>query len=250
MPIVALAVALVADPTLIIRDFVTRSEVVVRQPIYGIYSIVVYYYILWAFLGLYTSYRRADDEQARQHIWIVAIGTTIGYLAVLVPNIVFPWSGDYSYIWIGPLASIIMTFSVGYAIARHQLFNVKVIATQLLTFLLWVLLLVRLVFSTNFQEVLVNVTTFVFAIIPGAFLIRSVIREVKTRERIEFLAKDLETANARLTDLDRQKSEFVSIASHQLRSPLTAPSRGTSPCSSRTPRPMGRSMRGRSRPLG
>jgi signal transduction histidine kinase len=36
------------------------------------------------------------------------------------------------------------------------------------------------------------------------------------------LAKDLEKANVRLTDLNRQKSEFVSFATHQLRGPLTA----------------------------
>jgi signal transduction histidine kinase len=45
---------------------------------------------------------------------------------------------------------------------------------------------------------------------------------VSQRERIEFLAADLQKANDRLTDLDKQKSEFVSFATHQLRAPLTA----------------------------
>ncbi|MFA6601378.1 MAG: HAMP domain-containing sensor histidine kinase [Candidatus Paceibacterota bacterium] len=46
--------------------------------------------------------------------------------------------------------------------------------------------------------------------------------EVNQRLRIESLATDLEKSNTRLIELDRQKSEFVSFASHQLRGPLTA----------------------------
>lgn len=81
---------------------------------------------------------------------------------------------------------------------------------------------VRLLFSPTTQELVLNALTLTITAALGWMLIRSLSRERQNRERITQLAQDLRVSNEELRNLDQLKSDFVSIVSHQLRSPLAA----------------------------
>jgi signal transduction histidine kinase len=155
----------------------------------------------------------------RSQVKYFFLGTGIGFLG---------GSMDFLLVY-GPevhpirnLSVILGSFIVGFAMLRYKLFDVRVVTAQLLTLILLAFSFVRLVLSNSAQEIIFNIVILSVTFIVGVYLILSVRREVEQREEIQRLANNLQTANERLKELDKLKSQFLSIASHDLRAPLTA----------------------------
>lgn len=190
--------------------------------IYPVYVAYILFYFNFAFYRLINKFRKAKERIEKIQLGYVLMGYMSSGLISFTTNLILPSFGYFTLNWVGQVSTILMAVSAGFAIVKHRLFNSRVIATEFLVFILWIILLVRTMISESLTDIITNGITLVVTFFVGLFLIRSVIREVEQREKLEKLSRDLGKANTRLLELDKQKSEFVSFATHQLRAPLTA----------------------------
>lgn len=190
--------------------------------LYFAYSVLMFSYFIWAYTNLLGRLKKvAPDSIEKTQLLYVIVGTFISVIFGLIYDIVVPYLGNFTFYWLGPVMTIMFVTATSYSIFKHRLFDVRVIVTELLTFAIWIFILARALLATTLQERLINLGLLGFVVAFGILLIKSVLKEVEQKERIEKLAKDLEAANERLKELDQLKSEFVSMATHQIRGPLT-----------------------------
>jgi len=228
--------SLIAATALIILNFTDLFKTGI-SPKFGInfwidggklYFLFPLYFSILVLLAIFLvikEYRATTDRDQKRQLLYVLFAQIFGFgggLTDFFPQLfnVYPF-GNYFI--------VLYVIFISYAALRHHLFDIRVIATELLTFSIWVFLFIKALLSTSYNDFMLNGIILIAVMAAGILLIRSVLREVKQREQIEKMAADVKRAyevekkaHMELEKIDNLKNQFMMTIQHHLKTPLTS----------------------------
>ncbi|MCL5410597.1 MAG: ATP-binding protein [Patescibacteria group bacterium] len=202
-------------------NFLPDNRQLIYGPLYFIYFGIFVLYMLLALIILTKKYF-ASSGILKQQLKYICLGIGIPSSIALVINMVLPALGNFRIAWSGPVVIFVVIASIGYAITKHHLFEIKVIVSEVSVTLLFFAALFDLLTSKTPGEIAIRLIALIIVIFGGILLIKSIQHEIKQRQDLEVLAKKLDEANQHLEELDEAKDNFLSMASHELNTPIAA----------------------------
>lgn len=176
------------------------------------FGIIIFgFFIFYLFLNTIIDFLKNKNKNK---YLLLFIGFLISFSFHIVFNFIFPnVFNNIKYVGFGSLFTFPFILFSGYAILKNRFLNVRILTTDTFILILLLLSAVQIFNSENLLDTLIRFTIFMLLIFFSGILINSVRKEIEQREELQKLNQELDRAN-------RLKSEFLSFASHQLKSPM------------------------------
>ena len=193
--------------------------------LYFLFPLVFLFFVGLSMGFVLREYHKTTDKIFKRQLLYILLTQIVGFgggLTNFFPQLfnIYPF-GNY-------LVVFYVVF-MSYAALKYRLFNIKVIATELLTLAVWIFLLLKFALSQTMQEFIINGSLLVVIVFLGSLLVKSVIREVEQRKQMEILNEKVQRAymlekkaRTEIEKITEAKTQFIMATQHHLRTPLTS----------------------------
>lgn len=177
---------------------------------YGIQTIILAIVLIFGFRTLNQESQKESSYKKR-----VMLGVSALFSVFLLINIISDITALYTINIIIPIGMVVCVVLFALTAVEYELFSFKFYRSEVLIYSSVALVGSLIFIPDDYSKNLIILST-LFALM----LLGRIITSINKRETLHTI--DLDNLNKKLKDLDEKKNEFLSFATHQLRSPLTS----------------------------